>query len=117
MRMAALMGLPGIFVFSHDSIGVGSNGPTHQPVEILASFRAMPNMHVFRPADAIETAEAWKLALERRDGPSLFALSRQDAAQVRTDRSTNLTRQGAYVLSEPSGPRDLTLLATGTGTR
>jgi transketolase len=69
MRMTALMGLPALFVFSHDSIGVGSNGPTHQPVEILASFRAMPNIHVFRPADAVETAEAWQIALERQDGP------------------------------------------------
>uniref|UniRef100_UPI003B516D01 transketolase family protein n=1 Tax=Roseovarius indicus TaxID=540747 RepID=UPI003B516D01 len=114
MRMAALMGLPGIFVFSHDSIGVGSNGPTHQPVETLASFRAMPNMHVFRPADATETAEAWKLALERSDGPSMLALSRQDAAQVRTDRSGNLTQYGAYILRDTEGPRDITLLATGT---
>lgn len=114
MRMAALMGLPGIFVFSHDSIGVGSNGPTHQPVEILASFRAMPNMRVFRPADAVETAEAWQIALETTSGPSMFALSRQPAELVRTDASENLTRKGAYVLVEPNGARDVTLIATGT---
>lgn len=113
MRMAALMGLPGLFVFSHDSIGVGSNGPTHQPVEVLASYRAMPNMRVFRPADSVETAEAWELALERRDGPSMLALSRQDADQVRRDARENLTRRGAYVLAG-SDARDLTLLATGT---
>ena len=114
MRMAALMGLPGIFVFSHDSIGVGSNGPTHQPVEILASFRSMPNMRVFRPADAVETAEAWQIALETRDGPSMFALSRQPAQPVRLDASKNLSRRGAYVLREATGPRQVTFLATGT---
>ena len=114
MRMAALMGLPALFVFSHDSIGVGSNGPTHQPVEILASFRAMPNMRVFRPADAVETAEAWQIAMETRDGPSLLALSRQPARAVRRTARENLTRKGAYVLSGGDGPRDLTLLATGT---
>ena len=114
MRMAALMGLPGIFVFSHDSIGVGSNGPTHQPVEILASFRAMPNMAVFRPADSVETAECWQLALERQDGPSMFALSRQEAAGVRQVSGENLCRRGGYVLCEAPDDRDVTLIATGT---
>jgi len=114
MRMAALMGLPALFVFSHDSIGVGSNGPTHQPVEVLASFRAMPNFNVFRPADAVEVAEAWQIALESRTTPSLLALSRQAALPVRTERSENLSRRGAYVLAEAGGPRALTLLATGT---
>lgn len=114
MRMAAVMGLPALFVFSHDSIGVGSNGPTHQPVEILASFRAMPNIKVFRPADAVETAEAWALAMEATDGPSLFALSRQPAMQVRRTSGDNLTARGAYVLHETDGARDVTLLATGT---
>lgn len=114
MRMAALMGLPALFVFSHDSIGVGSNGPTHQPVEILASFRAMPNMQVFRPADAVETAEVWQIALETGTGPSLLALSRQPAAPVRRTADENLSRKGAYVLSPAHGPRALTLLATGT---
>ena len=114
MRMAALMGLPALFVFSHDSIGVGSNGPTHQPVEILASFRAMPNMQVFRPADAVETAEVWQIAMETRTGPSLLALSRQPAAPVRRETDENLSRKGAYVVSPANGPRALTLLATGT---
>lgn len=114
MRMAAVMGLPALFVFSHDSIGVGSNGPTHQPVEILASFRAMPNMKVFRPADAVETAEAWALAMEATDGPSLFALSRQPADQVRDNCTENLTARGAYVLHEADGARDITLMASGT---
>lgn len=113
MRMCALMGLPGLFVFSHDSIGCGSNGPTHQPVEILAAFRAMPNMRVFRPADAVETAEAWRLAQEHRHGPSMLALSRQDAVQVRAGSGQNLTARGAYIL-EDNGRRDVTLLATGT---
>ncbi len=114
MRMAALMGLPVVHVFSHDSIGVGSNGPTHQPVEILASFRAMPEMTLFRPADAIETAECWQIALERKDGPSMLAFSRQDAPSVRSDAKENLCRNGAYVLHEPEGQRDVTLIATGT---
>lgn len=114
MRMAALMGLPALFVFSHDSIGVGSNGPTHQPVEVLASFRAMPNMLVFRPADAIETAEAWQVAIEHRSGPSLLALSRQAAVPVRMETDENRTKRGAYVLREPAGGRDVTLIATGT---
>ncbi len=114
MRMAALMGLPGLFVFSHDSIGVGSNGPTHQPVEILASFRSMPNMHVFRPADAVETAEAWALGLERTDGPTMLALSRQPAIPARRGGGENLSRCGAYLLVELHGDRDVTLLATGT---
>mgnify|MGYP000232898397 CR=1 FL=1 len=113
MRMAALMGLPGLFVFSHDSIGCGSNGPTHQPVETLAAYRAMPNMRVFRPADAVETAEAWVLAQEHRTGPSMLALSRQDAVQVRAVTQENLSARGAYILEE-CGRRDVTLLATGT---
>lgn len=114
MRMAALMNLPAIFVFSHDSIGVGSNGPTHQPVEVLASFRVMPNMYVFRPADAVETAEAWEIALQSRRTPSIFALSRQDAVPVRAEAGENRSKRGAYVVSDPDGARDVTLLATGT---
>ena len=115
MRMAALMKLPVLFVFSHDSIGTGSNGPTHQPVEVLASFRVMPDMRVFRPADAVETAEAWQIAMQATDGPSLLALSRQNADQVCSARPENLTAKGAYVLHEAKdGDRDITLLATGT---
>jgi transketolase len=114
MRMAALMGLSAQFVFSHDSIGVGSNGPTHQPVEILASFRAMPNMNVFRPADAVETVEAWALAMQRSNGPSMFALSKQPAKQVRHASEQNLSARGGYVLIEADGPRDVTLISSGT---
>lgn len=116
MRMAALMGLPVVFVFGHDGIGIGSNGPTHQPVEVLASFRAMPNFRVFRPADAVETAEAWDIAMRTDTGPSLVALSKQPADQLRRtgEENGNLCARGAYILHETEGPRDVTLLATGT---
>jgi transketolase len=116
MRMAALMGLPVKFVFSHDSIGVGKNGPTHQPVEILASLRAMPNMLVMRPADAVEAAECWELALEHRDGPVTLVFARQALAPVRRTHVTeNLCRRGAYLLAEAEGgARRVTLLGTGS---
>lgn len=115
MRMAALMGLPVLFIFSHDSIGTGSNGPTHQPVEVLASFRVMPNIRVFRPADAVETAEAWDIALQTPDSPSLMALSRQNADQVCPARFENLSAKGAYILLDAENAhRDVTLLASGT---
>ena len=116
MRMAALMGLPVKFVFSHDSIGIGRNGPTHQPVEIIASLRAMPNMWVMRPADAVEAAECWELTLEHQDGPVSLVFARQSLPLVRKIHTTeNLTRRGAYVLHEAAcGPRKVTLLATGS---
>ena len=116
MRMAALMGLPVKFVFSHDSIGIGRNGPTHQPVEILASLRAMPNMLVLRPADAAEAAECWEVAFEHRSGPSTLVFARQALPHVRRVHTTaNLSRRGAYVLVEADGgPREVTLLATGS---
>jgi transketolase len=116
MRMAALMGLPVKFVFSHDSIGIGRNGPTHQPVEILAALRAMPNMMVMRPADAVEAAECWEVALERRDGPVTLVFARQALPHVRrVHTSANLSRRGAYVLAEgEGGMREVTLLATGS---
>ncbi|WP_144149435.1 transketolase [Paraburkholderia sp. BCC1884] len=116
MRMAALMGLPVHYVFSHDSIGVGKNGPTHQPVEILASLRAMPNMRVLRPADAVEAAECWALALEHRRGPSTLVFARQALPLVRREYSAeSLSRRGAYVLAQADqGARAVTLLATGS---
>ena len=116
MRMAALMGLPVKFVFSHDSIGIGKNGPTHQPVEILASLRAMPNMLVLRPADAVEVNECWQIALTHSSGPVSLVCSRQALPAVRDSHTeVNLTRRGAYVLREGSqGPRRVTLLATGS---
>lgn len=116
MRMAALMGLPVKFVFSHDSIGIGKNGPTHQPVEILASLRAMPNMWVMRPADAVEAAECWELALAHRVGPVSLVFARQSLPLVRPVHTPeNRCVHGGYVLHEAEvGPRQVTLLATGS---
>ena len=114
IRLAALMRQRVVYVFTHDSIGLGEDGPTHQPVEQLAALRAIPNLHVFRPADAVETAECWELALTRRDGPSLLALSRQSVPALRDGAETNLSARGAYVLVEADGQRQVTLLATGS---
>ncbi len=115
MRMAALMGLPVKFIFSHDSIGIGKNGPTHQPVEILASLRAMPNMLVLRPADAAEMAECWEIMLEHTTGPVSLVCARQLLRQHRRDASLeNRSRRGAYILAEAEGARRATLLATGS---
>jgi transketolase len=113
--MAALMGLPVKFVFSHDSIGIGKNGPTHQPVEILASLRSMPNMLVLRPADAVEAAECWEIALEHLSGPVTLVFARQGLPRVRSKfDAENLSRKGGYVLAEADGQRAVTLLATGS---
>ncbi len=114
LRLAALMRQRVIHVLTHDSIGLGEDGPTHQPVEHLASLRAMPNVHVFRPGDTMETAECWELALRRTDGPSLVALSRQALPAMRTDTGENRSARGGYVLAEADGPRQATLLATGS---
>jgi transketolase len=115
IRLSALMGQRVVYVMTHDSIGLGEDGPTHQPVEHLASLRAMPNVVVVRPADAVETAEAWAMALERRDGPTVLALSRQNLAPVRTQAAPrNLTAQGGYVLAEASGKARVTLIGTGS---
>lgn len=114
VRLAALMRQRVIHVLTHDSIGLGEDGPTHQPVEHIASFRAMPNVHVFRPADAMETAECWELALRRADGPSLLALSRQNLPTLRTDTAENRSARGGYVLAEADGARQATLIATGS---
>lgn len=115
LRLAAMMGLPVPFVFSHDSIGIGRNGPTHQPVEYLASLRAIPNMLVLRPADAVEAAECWEIALTNRKGPSSLIFARQALPALRRDAAgENLSARGAYVLEEATGPRRVTLLATGS---
>ena len=120
IRLAALMRQRVVYVMTHDSIGLGEDGPTHQPVEHLAALRAMPNLNVFRPADGVETAECWALALADRDTPSVLALTRQPVANVRTQPSgENLSALGAYVASGPAdgsvkGARDLTLIATGS---
>jgi transketolase len=115
IRLAAFMGAGVIYVMTHDSIGLGEDGPTHQPVEHLAALRAMPGLYVYRPADAVETAECWALALRRRDAPSLLALTRQALPLLRGEVSAeNRSAHGAYVLAEADGPRQLTLLATGS---
>ena len=115
MRLSALMKIPTVFVMTHDSIGLGEDGPTHQPVEHLAISRATPNTHVFRPADTIETAEAWELALTSKETPSVLSLTRQNLPTVRTvHRNKNLTAQGAYVLADADGRRRAILLATGS---
>jgi transketolase len=115
IRLAALMGIRVIHVLTHDSIGLGEDGPTHQPVEHLSALRAIPGLRVFRPADAVETAEVWELALQDDKHPSAICLSRQNLPLVRTRHvAENLSAKGAYVLSEPPGPRDVTLLATGS---
>ncbi|MCW2273473.1 transketolase [Rhodoblastus acidophilus] len=114
IRLSALMGVRVIYVLTHDSIGLGEDGPTHQPVETVASLRAIPNLLVFRPADAVETAEAWAVALDSLHTPSVMALTRQALQPLRVTPSENLTAKGAYVLREPEGGRDVTLLATGS---
>ncbi|MFY8150843.1 MAG: transketolase, partial [Hyphomicrobiales bacterium] len=100
MRLSALMGQRVIYVMTHDSIGLGEDGPTHQPIEHLAMLRATPNLTVFRPCDAVETAEAWEIALSSRTSPSVLCLSRQNLPTVRTDTRKNLTALGGYVLRE-----------------
>ncbi len=114
LRLAALMHQRVIHVLTHDSIGLGEDGPTHQPVETLASLRAIPNLFVFRPGDAMETAECWELALRRADGPSVLALTRQALPALRDDAGENRSARGGYVLLEADGPRDVTLIATGS---
>ena len=114
IRLSALMGVGTIYVMTHDSIGLGEDGPTHQSVEHLASLRAMPGLRVFRPADAVETLECWELAVKSRGAPSLLALSRQAVPQLRHAGDENLCARGAYLLREAGGPRDVTILATGT---
>jgi len=114
IRLAALQQARTIFVMTHDSIGLGEDGPTHQPVEQLAGLRAIPNLAVFRPADAVETAECWALALARAEGPSLLALTRQNLPQLRLERSGNLSAKGAYRLRGASAERRVVLIATGS---
>jgi transketolase len=114
IRLGAIMRVRVIYVLTHDSIGLGEDGPTHQPVEHLASLRAMPNLYVLRPADAMETAECWELAVRRTEGPSLLVLSRQNLPALRTDAAENRCARGGYVLAEAEGARQATLIATGS---
>jgi transketolase len=115
IRLSALMGQRVIYVMTHDSVGLGEDGPTHQPVEHLASLRAMPGLVVYRPADAIETAECWQLALENGNGPSVIALSRQGLAPLRLEHTDdNLSARGGYILKDCEGEPEVTLVATGS---
>ena len=114
IRLSALQGARVVYVMTHDSIGLGEDGPTHQPVEHVMSLRMIPNLAVYRPADAVETAECWALALERGDGPSLLALTRQNLPQVRLERSENMSARGAYRLREAQAERQVVLIATGS---
>ena len=115
VRMAALMKQRSILVYTHDSIGLGEDGPTHQPVEQLTNLRTTPNMSVWRPCDTVETAVAWKAALERRDGPTALVFSRQSLPhQDRTARQVEEVARGAYILSDSDGKPDLILIATGS---
>jgi transketolase len=115
IRLSALMGQRVIYVMTHDSIGLGEDGPTHQPIEHLAALRAVPNLNVMRPADSVECAECWEIALLAKDTPSILALTRQGLKLLRTSPTKeNLSAKGAYVLSEPKGKRDVTLIGTGS---
>ncbi|NNC72573.1 MAG: transketolase [Sphingomonadaceae bacterium] len=114
IRLSALQRARVVYVMTHDSIGLGEDGPTHQPVEHLIALRAIPNLRVMRPADALETAECWELSLERKDGPSLLALTRQGLPPVRTDVGANRCAKGAYRLREATADRRAILLATGS---
>jgi len=115
LRMAALMKAPNVYVFTHDSVGLGEDGPTHQPVEQTATLRLIPNMSLWRPCDAVETAIAWRAAIERDDGPTALVLTRQGLApQTRTESQLADVRRGAYVLHECDGAPDAVLIATGS---
>jgi transketolase len=115
MRLAALMGTGVVYVMTHDSIGLGEDGPTHQPVEHLAALRAIPNMRVFRPCDAVEVAECWELALNRTNGPTVLALTRQNLPQLRTSTpADNPCSHGAYELVAASGEAKVSLFASGS---
>jgi transketolase len=115
LRMAALMKVPSIFVYSHDSIGLGEDGPTHQAVEQIPTLRMIPNMSVWRPCDAVESAVAWKLAVERKDGPSCLIFSRQGLPhQVRTGDQIDAIRRGGYILKDCDGTPEAIIIATGS---
>ena len=114
IRLSAIQQQRVVYVMTHDSIGLGEDGPTHQPVEHIVSLRAMPNLTVFRPCDTIETAECWDLALKNTKGPSLLALSRQNLPQLRTDVSENMSAKGGYRMRAANGARKVVLIATGS---
>ncbi|NCC30075.1 MAG: transketolase, partial [Gammaproteobacteria bacterium] len=115
LRMASLMKIQSIFVYTHDSIGLGEDGPTHQPVEQIPTLRMIPNMSVWRPCDAVESAVSWKLAIERRTGPSCLIFSRQNLAHMsRTPEQLAAIARGGYVLRDCAGTPDAIIIATGS---
>jgi transketolase len=114
IRLSALQRTRAIYVMTHDSIGLGEDGPTHQPIEHVMSLRMIPNLDVYRPADVVETAECWELSLKDTDGPSLLALTRQNLPQLRTQKSENLSAKGAYRLRAATAARRVVLLASGS---
>ena len=115
IRLAALMGIRVIHVMTHDFIGLGEDGPTHQPVEQLAALRAIPNLMVFRPADAVETVECWQIALQTKDRPSVLALTRQNLPQLRNRvDEENICARGAYEMAAPDGRAEVSIFATGS---
>ena len=114
MRLSAIQNARVVYVMTHDSIGLGEDGPTHQPIEHIQSLRLMPNMHVYRPADAIETAECWALAIKRSDGPSTLALTRQGLPPFRDDVSTNRCEKGGYRVKAAENAKRVVLVATGS---
>jgi transketolase len=115
VRMAALMHAPVTLVYTHDSIGLGEDGPTHQPIEHLASLRAIPSLHVWRPCDAVESAVAWAAALERKTGPTALIFTRQGLTQqARTAEQLIALRKGGYVLIDSNGPPEAIVIATGS---
>ena len=114
IRLSALQQARVVYVMTHDSIGLGEDGPTHQPIEHLQSLRAVPGLDVYRPADVLETAECWELALEKTDGPALLALTRQDLPALRDDASDNLSARGAYRLRAATAAKKVVLIATGS---
>ncbi len=114
IRLSAIQQVRVIYVMTHDSIGLGEDGPTHQPIEHLQSLRAMPNLLVFRPADVVETAECWALSVAHKTGPSLHALSRQNLATIRSDASVNMSAKGAYRLKPAKSARQVVIIATGS---
>jgi transketolase len=114
IRLSALQGVRVVYVMTHDSIGLGEDGPTHQPIEHLTSLRLIPNLELLRPADAVETAECWELALRRAEGPTVLALTRQNLPQLRLGRDVNRSAQGAYRLRAAAAPRRVIIVATGS---
>ena len=115
VRMSALMKIRSIFVYTHDSIGLGEDGPTHQPVEQTATLRMIPQMNVWRPCDAVETAVSWRAAIERKDGPSVLVFSRQNLAHMpRTQEQIKAIYRGGYILKDTAGTPDAIIIATGS---